>query len=152
MSISDNQDEYGQAIISRVSGDKSLEHYVRIIAANHISKLKDIDLYLKEFRGKDFDLFLTKKTSSFEMVTIDEEEVLIHFYGKGQVINSTLSIVGPEVTRNFIKVYEQLIDPIYDPEILKVEFKYIREDEVDIWRSRIRDFFSQCITSGGRDI
>ena len=76
------------------------------------------------------------------MVTIDEEEALIHFYGKGNVINSTLSIVGPEVTRNFIKVYEQLIDPHYDPEILKIEFKYMREDEVEMWREKIEKFFA----------
>ena len=146
MSISGNQDEYGQAINTRVTGDYPIEQYMRIISANHSSKLKDIEGYLNNFRGKNFDLFLTKKTSSFEMVTIDEEEVLIHFYGKGQVINSTLSIVGSEVTRNFIKVYEQLVDPNYDPDILKIEFRYMREDELDLWRKRIQDFFeSSCV-------
>jgi len=144
MAIADNHDSYGQSITDRVIGKAPVERYIRIIAANHPSKLKDIDIYLDKFVGKNFDLFLTKKTSSFEMVTIDEEEVLIHFYAKGEVINSTLSIVGPEVTRNFIQVYEQLIDPRYDSDILKIEFKYMKEDDVEVRRREIRHFFADC--------
>jgi hypothetical protein len=151
MAISGNQDDYGQAIFSRVVGANTLEpvdHYTRIIAANNIAKLQDIDKYLESFRGKNFDLYLTKKSQSFEMVIIDEEEIFIHFYGQGQVIRSTLNIVGSEVTKNFINVYHQLHDPKYDPDIFKIEFKYIREDksEIDRLKNRINEFFQKTQT------
>ena len=146
MAISNNQDDYGQSISSRVLGAEEIEpveQYTRIIAANSMTKIKDIDGYLDNFRGKNFDLYLTKTSQSFEMVIIDEEEVFIHFYGQGQVIRSTLNIVGTEVTRNFINVYHQLHDPKYNPDIFKIEFKYIKENEEEIHRLRkeIHNFF-----------
>ena len=151
MPISGNYDNYGQAIYSRIMGENGivpLERYTRIVAANNLAKLKDIEEYLEQFPGKNFDLYLTKKSNSFDLVIIDEEEVFIYFHGqyhsqhhKGEAINSTLHIVGQEVTRNFIDIYEQLHDPKYDPNILKVEFKYIQKDRVDEWRQKIENFF-----------
>jgi hypothetical protein len=147
--ISGNYDDYGEAIKARVIGTNDanpVEKYTRIIAANNPDKLKDIDVYLDHFLGRNFDLYLTKsltkRSNSFELVIIDEEELFVHFQGQEQVIKSTLHIVGEEVTRNFINIYEQLHDPKYDPDILKVEFKYMRKDEIDQWRNRIQRFFN----------
>lgn len=143
MAISNNQDDYGKAIKARVIGTREInpvQRYTRIIAANIPDKIKDIDSYLNEFRGKNFELYLTKNSHSFEMVIIDEEEVFIHFYGEGQVISSTLNIVGPEVARNFINVYDHLHDPNY-ADVLKLEFKYLKQNDVDKCRREIKDFF-----------
>ncbi|NEP19912.1 MAG: toll/interleukin-1 receptor domain-containing protein [Leptolyngbya sp. SIO4C1] len=143
MAISGNKNEYGQAIRARVIGTseiKPVQRYIRIIAANIPEKMRDIETYLEEFPGKNFELYLTRNSHSFEMVIIDEEEVFIHFYGEGQVIDSTLNIVGPEVTKNFINVYNQLHDPNYS-DVLKLEFKYMKRNEVDKFRHEIKDFF-----------
>jgi len=143
MAISNNQDDYGQAIRSRVMGTsdiKPVQRYIRIIAANIAEKMQDVETYLEQFRGKNFELYLTRNSYSFEMVVIDEEEVFIHFYGEGQVINSTLNIVGPEVTKNFINVYDQLHDPNYS-DVLKLELKYIKQSEVEKIKREVKLFF-----------
>lgn len=146
MAIQGNQDNYGEAIRQRVLGDAQLgiqpvKRYTRIIAANNKAKLKDIEVYLETFRGCAFDLYLTRVSNSFELVIIDDDEVFVHFYGEGEVINSTLHIVGTEVTKHFTDIYHRLHDPSHDPDILKIEFKYMREVDIDDWRSRIQKFF-----------
>jgi TIR domain len=145
MPISGNQDAYGEAICARVirkSGSNNcVERYTRIITANDEAKLQDIDGYLEQFPGCRFDLYLTKKSNSFEMVIIDEEELFIHFYDQGQVINSTLHIVGSEVTKNFIDIYQQFHDLKYNPDILKIDFEYMKKDEAKYWGEKIREFF-----------
>lgn len=141
MAISNNIDEYGKAIEKRVLGTDGftpVQRYIRIIAVNKDEKMNDIETYLEKFRGKNFELYLTKNYHSFEMVTIDASEVFIHFYGEGQIISSTLNIVGEEVTRNFINVYEQL----YSTEnVLRISFKEMTLKEAHRWRRRINDFF-----------
>lgn len=146
MAITGNQDSYGKAIYKRVLGDEennipAVKRYARIIAANNPDKLKDIERYFNNFCGYNFDLYLTKRENSFELVIIDEEEVFIHFYGEGKVIKSTLHIVGEEVTKNFIEIYRRLHDPQHDPDILKIEFKYLRENMVHEQKQRVEQFF-----------
>jgi TIR domain len=145
MSISGNQDAYGKAIAARVIRQNEIsecvEKYTRIITANDKAKMKDIDGYFEEFTGCSFDLYLTKKTNSFELVIIDENEVFIHFYDQGQAIKSTLHIVGSEVTKNFIDIYQQFHSVKYNPDILKIEFEYVTKDMTNEWRKKVVDFF-----------
>lgn len=150
MPITGHQDDYGKAIHVRVTGDavndtKPVKRYTRIIAANNADKLKDIWTYLDDFRGCNFDLYLTHKANSFELVIIDTEEVFIHFYGQGQVISSTLHIVGAEVTEHFISIYSRLHAPEHDPDILKVAFRYMKEHEVPRYKSKIEAFFGKAL-------
>lgn len=148
MAITGNQDSYGEAIAKRVLGDPEsnilpVTRYARIIAVNNPEKLKDINHYLEKFCGYNFDLYLTKRDNSFELVIIDEEEVFIHFYGEGKVIKSTLHIVGSEVTRSFIEIYRRLHDPAHDSDLLKIEFKYLRESMIDAQKKRVQQFFKE---------
>jgi TIR domain len=145
MSISGNQDAYGEAIADRVihknGVNECVEKYTRIISANDKAKLRDIYVYFERFIGCSFDLYLTKKTNSFELVIIDEDEVFIHFYDQGQVIKSTLHIVGSEVTKNFIDIYQQFHNIRCNPDILKIEFEYVTKETADDWRKKAVDFF-----------
>lgn len=145
MSISGNQDAYGKTIADRVirknGVSECVEKYTRIISANDKEKLKDIDGYFEQFIGCSFDLYLTRKTNSFELVIIDEDEVFIHFYDQGQVIKSTLHIVGSEVTRNFIDIYQQFHNIKYNPDILKIEFEYVTREMAGEWKKKVVDFF-----------
>lgn len=144
--ISGNQESYGRAIHSRVVGNASegiepVSQYSRIISTNNRAKLNDIDGYFRDFKGHAFNLYLTNRPHSFELVIIDDEEVFVHFYGKGQVINSTLHIVGTAVTRHFVAIYERIHDPNYDPSLFKIEFKYVKDDSVSALRDRIEPMF-----------
>jgi len=142
MSIIGNQDDYGKAISSRVIGNNGYSNikYSRIVSANSESKLEDIKGYFKEFRGHNFVLYLTKKTNPFELVIIDRNEVFIHFYGVGHVINSTLHIVGEEVAKRFIELYAMLHHPDYDPNIKRIDFLYLHQDDVNLYQDVERFF------------
>jgi hypothetical protein len=144
MPISGNQDAYGEAISARVlksGGSECVEKYTRIIAANDKVKLKDIDGYFEQFIGCRFDLYLTRKINSFELVIIDEDELFIHFNDQGQVIKSTLHIVGSEVTKNFIDIYQQFHSIEYYPDLLKIEFEYVTKDTAKDWKEKVTEFF-----------
>ena len=148
MAIVGNQDDYGQAITSRVLGDpvkgvNALQGYTRIISANNIDKLKDIDRYFADFLGANFTLHVTRKTNSFELVIIDNEEVFVHFYGAGQVINSTLHIVGEELASRFLNIYERL-HPVNDPDVLSIEFRDMKQVNVADARNKLEDMFKGC--------
>ena len=149
MPILGNQDDYGEAIYARVVGDHmgsgmdTLRGYTRIISANNRAKLKDIFLYLEKFQGTNFTLYITKKTNSFELVIVDDNEVFVHFYGQGQVINSTLHIVGKEVSAHFLEIYQRLHehDQINNP-IIKIEFKNMKEFDAEDWKKKLTEYFS----------
>ena len=89
----------------------------------------------------DFMFAQTKKTNSFELVIIDCNEVFIHFYGSGEVISSTLHIVGEKVADKFIEIYERLHGLDYDPDIFKIEFMYLREDD-DSVMEKVEKYFA----------
>jgi hypothetical protein len=147
MPITGNQDDYGRAIQSRVVGDKdgkisTLRRYTRIISANHPDKLKDIRKYLSDFLGANFTLYVTKRSNSFELVIIDSNEIFVHFYGAGQVINSTLHIVGKAVTAHFLSIYERLHSPKDDPDLLRIDFKHLKPSDVEDEDKKLQELFA----------
>lgn len=133
---------YSDAINDRVLGKdcQALEHYFRIVAANNLEKLKDVEEYLEKFMGKSFTLYLTQFTNDFELVIIDNKEVFIHFYGEDLVIESTVRLTGPEIAERFSSVFSRLHDPKKGA-VEKIECRYLNQDNLDKHKALAREFF-----------
>lgn len=144
-SVGTRQQKFAQMIRSRILGDKlysPVRYFYRIVAANDTSKLDDIKGYIDEFIGKKFTLFLTPHSNNFEIVIIDDTEVFIHFHGRNKIIDSTLHIMSPEVTKKFMEIYASLHDPSLHPDIKKYDFKYISREESGKIFEEIKNYFS----------
>jgi hypothetical protein len=143
--VGTRQKEFAQMIQNRILGDDDryapVTHFYRIMSANNMSKLKDIDNYLEKFVGERLTLYLTSHSNNFELVIIDESEVFIHFHDKENVINSTLHIIMEDVAKKFIEIYSSLHDPALHSNIKRYDFKYIERDSIGNIRDEINEYF-----------
>ena len=133
---------YADAIADRVLGREypPLEHYFRIVAANSLEKLKDVEYYIENFMGRSFTLYLTEFTNDFELVIIDDNEVFIHFYGEDLVIESTVRLTGPEIAQRFSRVFTRLHDPKKGA-VEKIECRYLNQENVQKHKALAKEFF-----------
>jgi hypothetical protein len=134
--------EYAKAIAARVLGIECqpLEHYFRIVAANKMEKLNDIEEYLHRFQGRPFTLYLTSFSNDFELVVIDDAEVFIHFYGHELVIESTIRLKGHEIAERFLRIFSRLHDPKKGA-VEKFECRYTNEGNLNSFIARAKSFF-----------
>lgn len=142
--ISGRRDSYNDAIEKSVRGGEKYPfiRHSRIIATNDSRKMEDIQRYIKNLTGKPFSLYLTQDPNNFELVTIDEAEVFIHFHGTdGNIIDSTVHFFGTDVTKRFIALFDEFHDPAFHSKVKKYDCRYIGEHEVDIKLKEIRQLF-----------
>lgn len=118
-SVLGNQ-RYVKAIESRVlgtDGKKPLTQYYRIVALNNPDKIRDVIHHLNTFQGKSFELHLSKVSNAFELVTIDDTDVFIHFYKEKMVIASTLHIKERSIVLKFKEIYDKMLK-VTEPELI----------------------------------
>ena len=139
----DYAQDYADAIAKRVNGHGDnipITRYSRIITANNLDKLKEVEYYVRSFYGKAFTLYLTPDFNNFELVIIDNSEVFIHFHGRN-IIDSTVHIFGDEVTNKFVQIFDEFHNPKTHPKVRKYDCKYILEENVEKILSEITAFF-----------
>ena len=143
-----NQSDFAESIRARVLGNHRLapvKNFYRIVAANDMSKLEDIEGYLSEFPGKRFTLFLTPQSNNFELVIIDSSEVFIHFHDRERVIASTLHLMSTEVAKRFLEIYSSLNDPTLHRKVRKYDFKYLKPADCSPVLAEIEQYFRDCM-------
>ena len=153
--VGSRQKEFANMIQNRIIGDskyKPVTNFYRIIAANDMSKLKDIENYLDNYIGRQFTLYLTPYHNNFELVIIDESEVFIHFHDKDKIIDSTLHIVKEEVVKKFINIYSSLHDPALYSNVRRYDFKYITNTGIPGVREEIKAYFENHCNKNGVSI
>lgn len=144
--VGTRQSEFSQMIFNRVLGlnqCQPLQSFFRIVSANDISKIDDIEQYFKEFIGKQFVLYLTPHPNNFELVIIDDKEVFIHFHDRDKIIDSTLHVIGEKVAFRFGEIYSSLHDPTIHPDVKKYDFKYISGRDSDNILKEIESYFQE---------
>ncbi len=103
---------YVKAIESRVlgiDGKKPLTQYYRIVALNNPEKIRDVIHHLNHFKGRAFELHLSKTSNAFELVIIDDTDAFIHFYKEKMVIASTLHIKERNIVLEFKEIYDKML-------------------------------------------
>lgn len=111
---------YVKAIESRVlgtDGKKPLTQYYRIVALNNPEKIRDIIHHLNSFKGRAFELHLSKIPNAFELVIIDDTDAFIHFYKEKMVIASTLHIKERSIVQEFKEIYDKMLKNT-EPELI----------------------------------